>query len=107
MTSPKLNGFISIQRSLLAGEIWQSLSPGARALAIDMASWHNGHNNGQICYGYLRATQSLKCSRSTAARYFRELQSAGLVECTEKGSFDFKLGARKGTANKWKLHFIK
>ena len=74
---------------------WQGLSIGARALLIEIWSWHNGSNNGAIRYGITNAVDSLHCSRSTAIRWFKELESARLIEATERGAFRWKAGARR------------
>jgi hypothetical protein len=99
----KVNGFIQLDRDLIRSERWQGLSVGARALLIEIWSWHNGTNNGSIRYGVRQAEAALHCTRRTALRWFRELQDARLIEATERGAFRWKAGAREGRATAWRI----
>jgi hypothetical protein len=103
MTKAKPSGFIRLDRDLVRGDRWQGLSVGARALLIEIWSWHNGKNNGSIRYGTRHAEISLKCSRRTALRWFKELEDAHLIEATERGGFRYKAGARRGLATAWRI----
>lgn len=40
--------FVQMDYSLLESNAWQSLSPSARAVYIELLRLHNGVNNGQI-----------------------------------------------------------
>jgi hypothetical protein len=99
----KVNGWIQLDRELVRSERWQGLSVGARALMIEIWSWHNGGNNGSIRYGHRDAVKSLNCSFSTAKRWFQELEEARLIEATERGAFRWKEGAREGRATAWRI----
>jgi len=101
--SEALNGFIKLPRALVRGDAWQGLSPGARALMLEIWCGHNGRNNGSVRYSVRQAVESLHCSLSTAQRWFRELEDAGLIEATERGSFSWKAGARQGKATSWRI----
>jgi hypothetical protein len=102
-TQGRVNGFIQLERQLVRSDRWQGLSPGARALLIEIWAEHDGHNNGQIRYGTREAEASLRCSRSTAKRWFDELEDAHLIEAVERGGFRWKSGARQGLATAWRI----
>jgi hypothetical protein len=99
----KVNGFIKLERDLVRSERWHGLSIGARALLIEIWSWHNGKNNGAIRYGVRQAQADLHCTHRTARRWFRELEDAGLIEVVERGGFRWKTGAREGRATAWRI----
>lgn len=106
MKKPNGNGFIKLDNDFVHGEVWQSLSPGARSLLIEIWSWHNGRNNGDIRYGVRQAMKSLGCSYRTAQRHFAELRDAGLIVTTQKGAFTFKAGQREGRVSAWRVTLI-
>jgi hypothetical protein len=99
----KVNGFIKLERDLVRSDRWQDLSVGARALLIEIWSWHNGKNNGAIRYGVRQAETSLHCTKPTALKWFRELEAAHLIEAVERGGFRWKAGARVGRATAWRI----
>ena len=99
----KINGYIQLDRDLVRSDRWQGLSVGARALLIEIWSWHNGKNNGAIRYGVREAEASLHCARRTALRWFRELEDVQLIEAAERGGFRWKTGAREGRATAWRI----
>jgi hypothetical protein len=80
------SGFIRLERAFVRGE-WQTLSPGARCLLIEIWCLYNGKNNGSITYSIRQAEQALNCGRRTAIRWFSELRDAGLIEATQRGGF--------------------
>ena len=100
------SGFIRLDHDLVRGKTWASLSSHATRLLIGIWSLYNGRNNGKLRYSVAQATRLLHCGRSTALRTFAELQAARLIEATERGSFAYKNGARKGTATAWHLTFL-
>jgi hypothetical protein len=102
MTKVK-GGFIKLERDLVRNETWQNLSAGARALLIEIWSWHNGKNNGSVRYSVRQAEASLRCTRKTAIKRFRELEDARLIEATERGGFRWKAGACEGRATAWRI----
>ena len=95
--------FIKLDRDLVRSDRWQGLTPGARALLLEIWAWHNGTNNGSIRYGVRQAVASLRCSFSTAKKLFQELEAAGLIVATERGSFRWKQGAREGRTTAWRI----
>src|SRR5262244_963539 len=106
MSDVQPGGFLKLERALVRSWHGDGLSSDAVKLLIDMASWHNGRNNGAISYGLADAVRCLRCSKRTAIRCFAELREAGLIEATQKGSYTHRNGARKGTATLWRLTFL-
>lgn len=102
----KSNGFIKLDRFLWQSDQWRNLSVNAQITTVDIWARFNGRNNGQIVYDLRDAIARLHCSKRTAIRMLAELQDAGLIEATVKGSFQYKTGARKGTATEWRLTFL-
>ena len=63
-------------------------------------------HNGELKLSWGEVVKLLRCSYSTAARAFKELHDAGLIETTVSGSFDHKAGARKGCASRYRLTYL-
>jgi hypothetical protein len=103
----KANGFLSLDHNFIRSEIVADLSPRAKLLIFGMADRYNGKNNGQIIYSIRDAMRWLRCSARTAIHALKELQDAGLIEATVRGSFDHANGRRKGMATKWRLTFLR
>ncbi len=107
MSKSKDSGFIRLDHDLVRCEAWAKLSANATRLLIGIWDQYNGHNNGELRYGYEQAMRLLRCSTRTAKRAFTELEDAGLIEAVEKGSFAHNNGARKGMATAWRIAAIK
>ena len=101
------SSFIRLDHDLVRSEIWAGLSANATRLLIGIWDQYNGHNNGDLRFGYVHAMQLLRCSTSTAYRTFAELQEAGLIEAVEKGSFAHKASARKGVVTAWRITVLR
>lgn len=95
------NGFILIERDMIRSVAWQSLSPKAGWVLIDMWSRHNGKNNGAIPYGLGDAQKLLGCGRSTAVGLLHELEDKGFIVAVRRGSFNVKSGKARRTV--WRL----
>ncbi len=83
------------------------LSANATRLLIGIWDQYNGHNNRELRYGQKQAMRLLRCSPRTAVRTFAELQEAGLIVCTEKGSFAHKDRTRDGKESAWEITAIR
>ena len=99
-------GFMMLTRELWRSPAWRSLSGDATRLLIDMWDKYNKKNNGSIPYGITEAMACLHCSRPTATKRLRELQTAGLIESTRKAYFSNKSDAGKGVVTHWRLTFL-
>ncbi len=99
--------FIGLPHELVRSEVWAGLSANAIKLLIGIWDQYNGCNNGELRFGQKQTVLLLRCSPRTAVRAFAELQDAGLIECTEKGSFSQKARAREGMKSAWKITAIR
>ena len=107
MSTPKNNGFIRLNHDLLRSDVWAGLSANATRLLIGIWDQYNGHNNGDLRFGYAHAERLLRCSTGTAKRTFAELKNTELIVAVEKGSFAHKNGARHGIVTAWRITAIK
>jgi hypothetical protein len=78
-----------------------SASCGATRLLMLLMRRRNGRN--EICCSVREAAAWCHCSKATAMRYFRELQSLELIEPLRKGRFEIKAGELKALATTWRL----
>ncbi len=102
----KNKGFVMLRHDLIRGSEWRGLSGGGAKVLVDILDQYNGCNNGSIHFGERQTMRCLQCSKRTAIRRLRELQNAGLIVVTEKGSFTDKAGSRKGVTTAWRLTFL-
>ncbi len=107
MNEPKNGSFIGLPHDLVRCDVWVGLSPNAVKVLIGIWDRYNGHNNGDLRFGYAHAERLLGCSTATAKRTFAELKNTGLIEAVEKGSFANKANARKGMVTGWRITAIK
>ncbi len=107
MSKAENGSFISLYHDLVRSEMWARLSANAIKLLIGIWDQYNGHNNGELQYGYAHAERLLGCSSQTAWRTFAELKNTGLIVAVEKGSFAHKNGARHGVVTGWRITAIK
>jgi hypothetical protein len=82
--------FVMLQHWLLRSAAWQSLSPVARCLLIEVWQCHNGQNNGRISFSVREAAKRLRISKDTAAKAFGELETKGFLKARQRGSFTYK-----------------
>lgn len=83
----------------LKTEAWQSLSPNARALYVEIVTRYNGSNNGRIGFSARDAGKALHTSKDTGARSLVELQDRGFIVLTKRSGFSLKTK----TATEWLL----
>lgn len=74
---------VQLPEYLQATEAWASLSPGPRALYIELKRRFNGHNNGRIILSHRQAAEAINVSRNTVGPYFKELEARGLIAMTQ------------------------
>lgn len=97
------NGFLRIERQYWRSATVEGLSPASKLILIELHYNFNGNNNGEISLPQRAIVERYRWSYSTVKRAFRELHEAGLIETTASGSFNHKVGARKGLASKYRL----
>jgi hypothetical protein len=101
---PKPNqpeSYLKLRHAFLRSAAWQSLPAIVRAVYVDLASKHNGRNNGHIVYSTRDCAKRLRISKDTAARALRLLAWRDLIRCTSRGSF--KVKTQNAKAPEWLL----
>ncbi len=80
----------------MSSDAWQSLSPDATKVLLDLWRRHNGTNNGEIAYSRREALECLSrahgCKVSTRRpnAALKEIQDKGFAVVTKAGSFNIK-----------------
>jgi hypothetical protein len=97
----KTKRFVRLFDRFMDSEPIISASCGATRLLVLLMRRRNGRN--EICCSVREAAGWCHCSKATAMRYFRELQSLDLIEPIRKGHFETKAGELKGVATTWRL----
>ena len=91
-----------LDRFLMRTQAYRSLHPIARQLFTEISYFYDGSNNGQIFVSVRQAAEWLGVTKTTAAKYIRQLEDRGFIICMQRGHFDWKAG----TATTWRLtHF--
>ena len=65
-----------------ASEAWASLSPGPRALYIELKRRFNGTNNGDLFLSHRDAALAINVNRNTISGYFAALIDRGFIRLT-------------------------
>lgn len=99
---PRGQRYVALHFWLLESEAFGALSGNAVKLLVRLAARYNGVNNGAISMSVREAKAELGCSLNHAAKCFRELESAGFIEATQRGAFDWK----KRHATTWRLTWV-
>ena len=86
---------------LLRSEAWQSLSPNARALYIEIAARYNGSNNGRIHFSIREAADVLGIGKNAAAKALAQLQERGFIVVAKRGGFNLRY--KNQMATEWRL----
>jgi hypothetical protein len=86
---------------LLRSEAWQSLSPNARALYIEIAARYNGSNNGRIHFSIREAADVLGIGKNAAATALAQLQDRGFIVVAKRGGFNLRY--KDQMASEWRL----
>ncbi|HZQ01367.1 MAG TPA: hypothetical protein VFB13_17615 [Reyranella sp.] len=82
---------------------WQSLSPAARCVLIELKALYNGRNNGSLFLSVREAARRAGIGKTLAARCFRDLIDRGFTKIAQKGAFNIKAASRRGDATAWLL----
>jgi len=86
---------------LLRSEAWQSLSPNARALYIEIAARYNGSNNARIHFSIREAADVLGIGKNAAAKAIAQLQERGFIVVAKRGGFNLRY--KNQMATEWRL----
>jgi hypothetical protein len=98
--------FLLLDHELIDGDAFGAATGGATRLLIFIMRRFNGRNNGDIPCGIREAAKFLHCGKSTAARFFEELEGLKLIEPTRRGHFEVKQGEMKNVATRWRVTFL-
>jgi hypothetical protein len=83
---PPSGKFVMLSHWLLDSKSWRTMSPGPRALYVEIRRRFNGSNNGRITLSHREAAVKLSVHRNTVGAWFRELESRGFITAT-RGHF--------------------
>jgi hypothetical protein len=98
-TKEKESRHVRLYHWFLRSEAWQSLSPNARALYIEIVTRYNGSNNGRIGFSARDAGKALHVSKDSGARTLIELQDRGFIVVARRSGFSLKTKM----ATEWRL----
>jgi len=82
--------FVQLFRWMMQSPAWQSLSAGPRALLVELYTLYNGQNNGDLFLSTADAGKRLSVGKSTAHRWFLELEERGFIRARQRGAFNVK-----------------
>lgn len=99
---PREQRFATLHFWLLDSDAFRELRGNAVKLMLRLATRYNGANNGAISMSTREALREVSCSHNHAAELFHELQDAGFIRATQKGSFGWK----KRHATTWRLTWL-
>jgi hypothetical protein len=81
---------------------WQSLTPKARVVLVEIAARYFGTNNGRIALSVRDAAEACNINKDTAGKAFQELIAKGFLVCKTPGGFTLKM--RHATEWLWTEH---
>ena len=84
-------------------QAFQSLSPVARCLLLELKLLHTGRNNGSLFLSVREAARRIGTGKNQASQAFVDLQDRGFIRPNVLGAFNLKSGARRGMATSWVL----
>ena len=79
--------FVKLRYHILNHPAWLSLRPSAVKVYLDLHSYFNGHNNGQIHYSLNHGAKRLALSKHTVKAALTQLADHGFIVCTKRGYF--------------------
>lgn len=82
-----LANFMGLEIYLITSPAWRDLSSNARPAYNEIASGHDGRNNGRIVFSVYLVAKNMTVGKSTAARALLELEQHGFAERLKKGAF--------------------
>ena len=79
--------FVKLRHYMLNHPAWLSLRPSTIKVYVDLHSYFNGNNNGQICYSLNHGAKRLSLSKHTVKAALAQLIDHGFIVCTKRGYF--------------------
>lgn len=92
--------FVQLYKTLLKEPAWKALPFGARCLYIELKSFYNGNNNGELFLSVRMAADNLGCTRKSIESWFKQLIEKGFIRRAQNGSLGID---GKGRATSWIL----
>lgn len=99
---PRGARFVTLHFWMLDQDAIKELSGNAFKLLVLLAMRYTGSNNGAISMSVREGAEEVGCCINTAAKSFHELEQAGFIRATQRGSFDWK----KRHATTWRLTWL-
>ncbi len=100
--TPREQRWITFHFHFLDSDAFRELSGDAVKLLVRLTMRSIGPPNGAIPMSVREAEKEVNCSRNHAAKLFHDLQEAGFIRVTQKGSFSWKTGK----ATTWRLTWL-
>jgi len=79
--------FIKLRYYMLSHPAWLALKPATIKVYLDLHSYFNGHNNGQIQYSLNHGAKRLSLGKHTVKAALAQLIDHGFIVCTKRGYF--------------------
>ena len=79
--------FIKLRYHMLSHPAWLALKPPTIKVYLDLHSYFNGHNNGQIQYSLNHGAKRLSLGKHTVKAALAQLIDHGFIVCTKRGYF--------------------
>ena len=79
--------FVRLRYHMLSHPAWLSLRPATIKVYVDLHSYFNGHNNGQIQYSLNHGAKRLSLGKHTVKAALAQLIDHGFIVCTKRGYF--------------------
>lgn len=79
--------FVKLRHYMLNHPAWLSLRPSTIKVYVDLHSYFNGHNNGQIQYSLNHGAKRLSLGKHTVKACLAQLIDHGFIVCTKRGYF--------------------
>ena len=79
--------FVKLRHYMLNHPAWLALKPPTIKVYLDLHSYFNGHNNGQIQYSLNHGAKRLSLGKHTVKAALGQLIDHGFIVCTKRGYF--------------------
>jgi hypothetical protein len=97
----ELDTFFGLEVFILKTQAWQSLSPVARSIYLEIGAIFDWTNNGRLALSARQIADRMPISRATATRGFSELERKGFIAARKRSGFNMKSGERRAT--EWRM----
>lgn len=106
--SKKNPAFFMLYHHVTDSAAWQSLSPGARTVILEIGRGYTGSNNGLIVASHEGIAKRANMRRQTVALRLAEAERAGLIKCQRRGTYTVKCSMPGETrASEWRIMWLR